>query len=185
MLFVADMSQRVCYGTIWSYLSAIRHAHLERGLQDPLKGKTRLDLALKGFRRGRPRTQDARLPITPMILETIGRSLNGYTDRYKQLLVWAACCLGFFAFMRSGELTVPTGSIFDCTIHLTPRDITVDDLQRPTMLKIHVKSSKNDPTRKGVDLFVGRTWNSLCPVVSMSWLIDHGSLIMAHRWLIC
>ena len=96
-----------------------------------------------------------------------GRSLNGYTDRYEQLLVWAACCLGFFAFMRSGELTVPTGSIFDCTIHLTPRDITVDDLQRPTMLKIHVKSSKTDPTRKGVDLFVDRTGNSLCPVVAM------------------
>ena len=115
----------------------------------------------------RPRTQDTRLPITPLILETIGRSLNGYTDRYEQLLVWAACCLGFFAFMRSGELTVPTGSIFDCTIHLTPRDITVDDLQRPTMLKIHVKSSKTDPTRKGVDLFVSRTGNSLCPVVAM------------------
>ena len=69
--------------------------------------------------------------------------------------------------MRSGELTVPTGSIFDCTIHLIPRDITVDDLQRPTMLKIHVKSSKTDPTRKGVDLLVGRTGNSLCPVVAM------------------
>ena len=69
---------RVGLTTIRSYLSAIRHAHLERGLQDPLKGKTRLDLALKGFRRGQPRTQDARLPITPLILETIGRSLNGY-----------------------------------------------------------------------------------------------------------
>ena len=89
--------------------------------------------------------------------------------------------------MRSGELTVQTGSIFDCTVHMTPRDITVDDLHRPTMLKIHVKSSKTDPTRKGVDLFVGRTWNSLCPVVAMLWYlsmrgIDDGPLFWGGEW---
>ena len=157
------MSQRVCHSTIRVYLSAIRHAHLERGLQDPLQGKTRLDLALKGLRRRHPRTADAHLPITPLILTAIGHSLKNNGDAYEQLLVWAACCLGFFAF----EFTVPAGSIFDHTTHLTPRDIAVDSLQSPTMLKVRLKASKTDPTRRGVDLFIGRTWNSLCPVVAM------------------
>ncbi len=76
VLYVADLSQRVCPSTIRSYLSAIRHVHLERGLQDPMAGKTRLELALKGSRRQRPRTGYPRLPITPMILKAIGRALQ-------------------------------------------------------------------------------------------------------------
>ena len=129
--------------------------------------QARLDLALKGLRRRRPRTADARLLITPLILTAIGHSLKNNGDAYEQLLVWAACCLGFFAFLRSGEFTVPAGSNFDRTIHLTPRDFAVDSLQSPSMLKVRLKASKTDPTRRGVDLFIGRTWNSLCPVVAM------------------
>lgn len=161
------MSQRVCHSTIRSYLSAIRHLHLEKGLQDPLVGKTRLDLALKGMRRRKPRARDVRLPITPLVLSMIGRSLVQNAQQYEQLLIWAACCLGYFAFMRSGELTIPAGVTFDPTIHLTPKDITVDDIHQPTILRIHLKASKTDVTRQGVDLFVGRTRNSLCPVVAM------------------
>ena len=36
LLFIADLSQRVCHGTVRSYLSAIRHMHLSAGLPDPL-----------------------------------------------------------------------------------------------------------------------------------------------------
>ena len=114
-----------------------------------------------GLRRRRPRTADARLPITPLILTAIGHSLKNNGDAYEQLLVWAACCLGFFAFWEF------TGSNFDRTIHLTSRDIAVDSLQSPTMLKVRLKASKTDPTKRGVDLFIGRTWNSLCPVVAL------------------
>ncbi len=35
------------------------------------------------------------------------------------------------------------------------------------MLKVHLKSSKTDQERKRVDLFIGQTKNSLCPVVAM------------------
>ena len=70
----------------------------------------------------------------------------------------------FFAFMHSGELTVPSGTVFGPAKHLTPQDISVDDCQNPSAL---LKSSKMDHTRQGVDLFVGRTYNPLCPVVAM------------------
>ena len=167
LLFVADLSQRVVHGTIRSYLATVRHAHLERGLQDPLEGKGRLELALKGVRRQRPRARDTRLPITTPILISIGQSLVKNACEYDQLLIWAACYLSFFGFMRSGELTVPEGTIFDPARHLTPKDIMVDDRVNPTMLKIRLKTSKTDQTREGINLFVGRTWNSLCPVVAM------------------
>ncbi len=61
VLYVADLSQKVCHSTIRSYLSAIRHAHLEQGFQDPMAGKTRLELALFGItpnqKRRMPRTK--------------------------------------------------------------------------------------------------------------------------------
>ena len=42
----------------------------------------------------------------------------------------------FFAFLRSGEFTVQA-SQFDASWHLTPRDISVDDLACPSLLKVH------------------------------------------------
>ena len=167
LLFVADMSQRVCHSTIRSYLSAVRHLHLASGFQDPLVGATRLELALKGLRKRKPRARDARLPITPLVLSIVGRTLAQNPDGYECLLLWAACCLGFFAFMRSGEITVPSGVSFDQSRHLTPRDISVDSMVSPSVLRVHLKSSKTDPTRRGVGLFIGRTFNSLCPVVAI------------------
>ena len=62
--------------------------------------------------------------------------------------------------MRSGELTVPA---FDPSIHLTHLDVAVDGMVNPTALKIHLKASKTDQSREGADLYVGRTYNPLCP----------------------
>lgn len=70
--------------------------------------------------------------------------------------------------MRSGELTVPAGASFDPTIHLTPLDVAVDSPSCPSVLRIRLKVSKTDQTRSGVELFIGRTYNSLCPVVAMA-----------------
>ena len=84
---------------------------------------------------------------------------------YDQLLIWAACSIGFFAFMRSGEITVPEGTYFNPEIHLTPK--SVDNVHNPAVLKIRLKVSKTDQAKQGIDLFVGRTCNSLCPVVAM------------------
>ena len=58
------------------------------------------------------------------------------------------------------------------------KDVTVDCLQSPRILKIHLKSSKTDPFRVGVNVFVGRTGNSLCPVTTVlyvSYMVVRGS----------
>ena len=167
LLFVADLSQRVCHSTVRSYLAAVRHLHLSRGFPDPLKGCPRVDLALKGLRRRKPRSGDSRLPITPLILSTLGRVWAQPPVMYEDLMLWAACCLGFFAFMRSGELTLPSGTTFNPSLHLCPADIAVDNSRTPTTLRVHLKTSKTDQMRTGTDLYLGRTFNALCPVVAM------------------
>ena len=113
--------------------------HLSAALLDPVAGAERLGLVLRGFRRRKPRGTDCRLPITSLILRRIGFSLKQHADQYEQLMIWAACCLGIFAFMRSGELTTTDNTVFDPALHLIPMNIVVDDTSNPSMLKSPVK----------------------------------------------
>ena len=71
---------------------------------------------------------------------------------------------GIFAFLRSGEFTVPSASTFDPTWHLTPQDIAIDNSSNPTMVLVTIKGSKTDQTSQGICLVVGRTECELCPV---------------------
>ena len=79
--------------------------------------------------------------------------------------MWAACCLGYFAFLRGGEFTV--NGPFDPQMHLEVGDVAVDDYQAPTMLSIFLKQSKTDQEKAGVRLFVGRTHQVICPVTAV------------------
>ena len=45
--------------------------------------------------------------------------------------------------------------------HLSFRDVTMDNLQNPQMLKVRIKASKTDPFRVGTNIFVGKTGNNL------------------------
>ena len=78
-------------------------------------------------------------------------------------MLWAACCLGFFGFLRAGEFTV--NSAFQPSIHMTVADLQADSLVNPTcFLKVHIKCSKTDPFRMGCDIYVGRGEGSVCPI---------------------
>ena len=83
------------------------------------------------------------------------------------VMLWAACCLGFFGFMRAGEFTFPTSSHFDPESMLSPEDVSVDRHQSPSLLCVKLKCSKTDPFRAGVAIFLGRTDNVLCPVAAV------------------
>ena len=50
---------------------------------------------------------------------------------------------------------------------LSPNDVSVDQHQSPTLLRVSLKCSKTDPFRAGVAIFVGRTDNLLCPVAAV------------------
>ncbi len=50
---------------------------------------------------------------------------------------------------------------------VTIADIAWDDPGSPQVLRMHLKQSKTDQLRKGVDIFVGSTGNDLSPVVAM------------------
>lgn len=81
----------------------------------------------------------------------------------------------FCGFLRSGEITIPTEAAFDEATHLTFSDLAVDEVQAPKVLKVHLKASKTDPFRAGVDVYVGKTGTNLCPVGAMlDYLVVQG-----------
>ena len=57
---------------------------------------------------------------------------------------------------------------FDPSADLSFADVAVDDRKNPTLLQIHLKASKTDPFRSGVNVFVGESGNELCPIRAMT-----------------
>ena len=160
------------FRTLKVYLSAIRHMQIEAAMPDPFKGApmARLQYVTRGGKKLEAEKQVGqrpRLPITPPILIRMKAVWEPTANSHDTKMLWAASCLCFLAFLRAGELTVPTEGAFDPATHLGVGDIAVDDKEQPTLVRIHIKQSKTDPFRKGVHLYVGRTQAGLCPVAAI------------------
>ncbi|KAL5502412.1 hypothetical protein EMCRGX_G009182 [Ephydatia muelleri] len=74
-------------------------------------------------------------------------------------VLWAVACICFFGFFRLGKLLNPGG-------RLKWEDISFDHPSNPTMMKIHLSTSKCDKYGHGADVFIGQTSNALCPITA-------------------
>ena len=155
-----------------AYITAVRFLHIAEKAEDPfLPALHRLRYILQGIKKveaekGIDRRE--RLPMTPHILRHIKAMWEPLASDRDVVMLWAACCLGFFSFLRTGEMTVPSDSGYDPSVHLSYKNIAVDDpvnLQTQT-ISIFIKQSKTDPFRRGINLFLGRTSSDLCPVMA-------------------
>jgi len=137
--FAALMAQSVGWGTIRSYLSALRYFQIRAGLPDPsLAAFPRLTYVLKGIHRTKPDGSCRhRLPITLPILLQLHKIWSTPPVTYDNTMLWAACCLGFFGFLQAGEFTL-SGSV-SAGSHLSP-----SDNHNPRLLTIHLRYSKTD-----------------------------------------
>ena len=174
------VNDKLAHSTIKGYLSAIRHLQIAAGLPDPgISNMPKLEGVVRGIKSTQARAQSSkctRLPITPHIIRSIGVVWEAQGLSHDHVMLWAAVTLCFFGFLRSGEVTVPSDAAFDPATHLTFNDISIDDSTNPTLLKLHLKASKSDPFRKGVDIVVGRTNNKLCPVAAvLAYLATRGN----------
>ena len=180
--YVAHLVQGgTAHSSIKCYLAAVRQYHIAGGWNDPgISQMPRLVQVLRGVktvqaRRGNHQGRN-RLPITPELLRKMREVWNRTDDPRKSKMMWAAAALCFFGFFRSGEITVPTTDTFDPGAHLTFQDVQVDDRRRPQALRIRLKSSKTDPFRVGVDVYVGHTQDELCPVAAvLSYMVARGA----------
>ena len=138
----------------------------------------KLEQVLRGIKRQNAAAgiKRERLPITPDILIQMRAVWERDSTKQDNIMLWAVSSLCFFGFFRAGELTLPSEDSYDPQIHLNYTDIAIDNFSNPTIMKVHLKESKTDPGRKGVDVFVGRTYNGLCPIAAvMAYLAKRGN----------
>ena len=161
MLFVPQSSTTLKAESIKVYLAGIQSLHLENGFLSPLSNCLRLERVLRGIKRTQRHGQRQRLPITFSVLRRIHGILN--LSIFDDALFWAACCTGFYGFLRSGEFTTKTKT-FDPETNLALSDIKVDRYIEPTVLLVSIKCSKTDPFRKGYTLRLGVSRSEVCAV---------------------
>ena len=91
-------------------------------------------------------------------------------------MLWAASCLCFFEFLRSGEVVAPSESHFDPEANLCFDDIRIDCHSHPIYMQVILKAFKTDPFRLGTSLFIGATDSHLCPVTAViSFMVARGN----------
>ena len=151
----------------------MRNVHITRGLADPLPGALRLNLVLKGIRRTKATPPKVKLPVTPLVLYRLRRVLL-LKPADPDKVIWAACCVGFFGFLRTADFAVPSSSKFDPSVHLAVQDVVIDSFTSPSLLQIRIKMSKTDQFKQGTSVFLAASHNELCPLAALlSYLVSH------------
>ena len=169
--FVSALSNdSLKHQSIKCYLSGIHHAQIALGHGDPFASQSmpRLEYVLKGIKRRKEKNAQSkpRLPITVDLLQKMFKVWEDANDPDAVMLP-AACCLGFFGFLRAAEFMTPSSAAYDPGCHLSLANVALDSHSAPTTIRIAIKQSKTDPYRKGVHIFIGQSFTDICPVQRM------------------
>ena len=153
------------------YLAALRSMQISLGLPDPREQSSLpvLKRVQDGIRRikaqqGPPR--QLRLPITTDVLAKIQLHLRASASP-EHLMLWAVAALAFFGFFRLGELLPESAPTGQPPSPISWGDVAVDSHSCPSMVRVHLRRSKCDQFGAGVDVIVGRTGTTLCPVAAV------------------
>ena len=162
-LFATHLASiNLSYTTIKVYLSAVRHLHASEGYHDHFNRQLtpRLQLVLHGIIKHQSLTLPKRIHL-PITIQMCGiKKVFFRKPQLYNIMLWAACCLAFFGFMRVGEFTIQNQDNYDKFSHLSFSDISVNSRRQPHLLKLTIKKSKTDPFCKGVDIFTLELLNS-------------------------
>ena len=173
-LYVAYLADRgLQHSTIKGYLSAVRRLQIVWEMGDPFVASwPLLECTLKGIKLQQARNPETkpktRLPITPQLLRLLRKFWESKSSEEDYIMLWAACCMCFFGFLRSGEVTVQSSKAYDPSSHLSVGDVALDSLSDPKVVQVCIKASKMDPFRKGVTIYLGKTGDDLCPVAAIA-----------------
>jgi hypothetical protein len=151
--------------SINGHLAAIRHLHVINGFPFSTVEFERLKLARKGMAVAKS-PRPLRAPITARELCAFLPLLD--LNEFDDSLFFALSCLGFFGFLRVGELLAP-GPGSDPSRILTLADLT----WLPGRLTILLKASKGDPRRNGVSVALALAPGPVCPLKALLKYLVH------------
>jgi len=105
---------------------------------------SRIQHLLKGIHMESARLQPTKkhLPITIKIMKQIKQFLDKQSATYQSKLLCAACCVAYFSFLHVSEFTAPSQCSYDHAYHLSLTDVTLDNMQSPRVIQLHIKLAK-------------------------------------------
>ena len=147
LMFIAHLAKEgIAYTSIKVYLAAIRHLHVAIGMYHSYSQQLSpyLELVIKGIKREQLQRKSPRqrLPITADIMANIYTALAHTPNDPHCIMMWAACCIAFFGFLRCSEFNVPTQQKFDPEVHLTVNDIAINNKITPSVVRVTIKQSR-------------------------------------------
>ena len=120
-MFVSHLAQQgLTHQTIkvYMYLSAVRNLHVTAGLHNQFAAQLTptLEMVLKGIKKDKAAaTPRIRLPITVEVMERPRCTLTKKPTDHNNMMMWAACSLVFFGFLRCSKFTEEQCSPAVCT----------------------------------------------------------------------
>ena len=124
------------------------------------------------------------LPITASLMRHIKVVFAGQPFSYNNVLLWAACCTGFFGFLRCGEFLVWDRVQFSQDDYLCLSDISIDTTTPSWTVSLHIKVSKMYQFRQGSTVALGSTgWISVqLQPLSTTYNFGVVALVPFSRW---
>ena len=156
------------YSAVRQYLCALHHAQIMEGGVDPaFTSLHRLHYVLRGCHRSLPsNVHGKRLPVSPTILRFVHQCWSVHSYDFNTICLWAACCTGFFGFLRSGEFTCNSWAAYNSSM-LSLSDVMIDSRSNPLVVQLMLRQSKTDVFGAGVTIYLGRTGDTLCPMSAL------------------
>jgi hypothetical protein len=108
--YMACLARRLLPTSIPNYMNVIRLLHLEAGFRNPLVDNFELSLIRRGISRQKGVPPKQKQPMSLEIMKRMFVCLD--LSKSSELAFWAACCIGFFGFLRKSTL-LPVNSQTD------------------------------------------------------------------------
>ena len=186
-LFVGFLlKENLSAGTIESYLSGLRQAHLAAGLQGNGLRSEFVKQVIRGRKnqaitnQSNPSTSK-RLPITPAILALIKKHLKDSSlPKERKLLVWCIATLAFHGGFRIHEILPQKQNHFDPLVTLLNKDITMKCIKQESsdlhIIQVKLKSEKTNRSGRHTIVDIYQSSTQLCPIQAYSkWLACRSS----------
>ena len=163
ILFATSLSKSMSHKNISAHIAAVKYHSQVIGYDLDCTSFSRLYRLLRGIKRtqGKKFRKPPRIPVTPSLLLTMGRNLwNSSYHFLDKAMLWAAMLTAFYGFLRVSEYTSPLVRYYDPLTTLCYQDITI---MSHSQISIHIKASKTDPFRSGVQIHILANASPLCP----------------------
>ena len=159
--FVTYLAEKISLDAIRTYISAIRfYMRLKIA---PRKMRT-LNAIIEGIKRTIPQApqQKPRLPISSKELKQLQEKAQQLNTQ-DAAMIWAACLVAYYGFMRVSELTTPNEHSHKHNNSLMRYDLQMHN----NYMTILLRQSKTDKYKIGANITIAANNTTLCPIKAM------------------